>query len=268
MRRALPAGIGLHLFVWGFLLAFVAEDLMAADNRVLIRVAAAADLQFALEELVRSFVQKNRAISVQVTFGSSGNFFSQISNGALFDLFLSADINYPERLEQRGLILPKSKFLYAVGRLALWIPAASPLDVEKLGEKVLLDSQVERIALANSRHAPYGRAAEEALKSLGIYETVKHKLVYGENVAQAFQFVQSGMAEVGIVAFSLTRAPHLEGKGKIWEIPVRHFSRMEQGGAILKSSLYLAEARRFCDFLLAPEGREILKKFGFVLPGE
>jgi molybdate transport system substrate-binding protein len=246
----------------------VHEAPLIAQGKGLLRVAAASDLQFALEEVVRSFEQKIPAISVQVTFGSSGNFFSQISNGAPFDLYLSADITYPQRLETQGLTVPDSRFIYAVGRLALWIPATSPLEVEKLGEKVLLDRRVERIALANPRHAPYGRAAEEALKSWGIHEALRSKLVYGENVAQAFQFVQSGMAEIGIVALSLTRAPQLAGKGKVWEVPLPTFTRLEQGGVILKSSPHLAEAGKFREFLLSPEGREILKRFGFVLPGE
>ena len=168
-----------------------------------VRIAAASDLRFALVEIVARLHQLEPTFDVQVTYGSSGTFFAQLINGAPFDLFLSADSDYPKQLALRGLTLPGSEFTYAVGRLAVWVPAASPLDVEKNGLQTLVDPRVRHVAIANPVTAPYGRAAEAAMRKAGLYDRVRPKLVLGENVAQALQFVQSSSADAGIIALSL-----------------------------------------------------------------
>jgi molybdate transport system substrate-binding protein len=233
-----------------------------------VSVAAAADLKFALDEIVWEFGKQNKGVRINVTYGSSGNFYSQIANQAPFDMFLSADLDYPRKLSQQGLTLPDSEFAYAVGRIVLWVPAGSPIEVEKLQMSALQHSSVTHIAIANPQHAPYGRAAEAAMRSLGVYESVKAKLVFGENVAQTLQFVQSGNAEIGIVALSLAVAPTVRGKGQFWEVPFDSYPRMEQGGVVLKWAKDAGAARMFRAFLMGSTGRSILKKYGFFSPGE
>jgi molybdate transport system substrate-binding protein len=233
-----------------------------------ISVAAAADLKFALDETAREFGQLNQGIRVNLTFGSSGNFYSQLQNQAPFDLFLSADMEYPQKLAQQGLSLPGAGFSYAVGRLAVWVPTGSPIAVQKLEINSLRNSAVHHIAIANPQHAPYGRAAEAAMRSLGVYDAVKGKLVFGENVAQTLQFVQSGNAEIGIVALSLAVSPEVRDHGRYWEVPRDSYPRMEQGGVILKWAKDADAARKFRAFLTSPEGGSIFRKYGFSLPGE
>jgi molybdate transport system substrate-binding protein len=226
-----------------------------------LSIAAAADLNFALEEISREFRKLQPAIDLQIAYGSSGNFYSQLRNHAPFDVFLSADVEYPRKLAQEGFAGADSVFVYAVGRIVVWVPAPSPLDPAT----ALQSNAVRHLAIANPRHAPYGRAAELAMRSLGVYDSVEGKLVLGENIAQTLQFIQSGAADAGIVALSLAIAPPVRGQGRYWEIPLGAYPRMEQGGVILKES---ADARAFRSWLLAPEGRSLLKRYGFFLPGE
>jgi molybdate transport system substrate-binding protein len=227
-----------------------------------IRVATAADLKFAMEELAISF-EKQTGTKVDVTYGSSGNFFSQLQNGAPFDLFFSADIEYPRKLEAAGLGEPGTLYEYAVGRIVVWTPADSKLDITKQGWKTLLDARDEKIAIANPEHAPYGRAAVAALQKAGIYEQVKAKLVYGENVSQAAQFVQSGNAQAGILALSLAISPPMKN-GKSWEIPAEMHPAIEQGAIILKDAKNKNAARAFLQFVRSREGCAILEKYGFM----
>jgi molybdate transport system substrate-binding protein len=226
-----------------------------------IRVAAAADLSFAMAELSEKF-EKQTGMQVNVTYGSSGNFFSQLQNGAPFDLFFSADIEYPKKLEFAGLAEPQTLYEYAIGRIVIWTPADAKVDVIKEGWKSLLDASVEKIAIANPEHAPYGRAAVAALQKAGIYESVKAKLVYGENISQAAQFVQSGNAQAGIVAKSLAVSPAMRD-GKRWEIPADMHPALEQGAVILKDAKNKDTARAFLEFVKSPPGRAILSKYGF-----
>jgi len=229
-----------------------------------IRVAAAADLRIAMEELSKQFETKT-GTKVDVTTGSSGNFFAQIQNGAPFDVFFSADIEYPRKLEAAGFAEPGALFEYAVGRIVIWAPAESPIDIANRGWDALLDARVQRIAIANPAHAPYGRAAVSALQRAGIYERVKAKLVYGENISQAAQFVQSGNAQAGIIAGSLALSPEMKA-GKMWEIPAEMHSPIEQGAVVLKKAGSKIGARAFLDFVKSAEGRAILEKFGFTVP--
>lgn len=231
-------------------------------------VAAASDLKFAMDEVVTVFRKVRPDIAVNVTYGASGNFFGQLSNGAPFDMFFSADVNYPNQLGERGLVVEGSQFLYAEGHVVLWVPSSSALDVEKRGIKALEDPSVRKIAIANPKTAPYGRAAEAALKSLGVYDAVKDRLVFGENIAQTAQFVQSGAADVGILALSLAVAPALKAEGRYWPIPSSAHPKLEQAGVILKGAKSPEGAQAFRTFFCGPEGRTILKRYGFVLPGE
>jgi molybdate transport system substrate-binding protein len=229
-----------------------------------IRIAAAADLKFAMGELAEKF-EKQTGTKVNVTFGSSGNFFSQIQNGAPFDLFFSADIEYPQKLEAAGLAEPGTLYEYAVGRIVIWTPADAKVDVANLGWKTLLDARVEKIAIANPEHAPYGRAAVAALQKAGIYEAVKAKLVYGENISQAAQFVQSGNAQAGIVAMSLAMSPAMRD-GKRWDIPVEMHPAIEQGAIVLRDARNKEAARAFLEFVKSAAGRATLAEYGFAFP--
>jgi molybdate transport system substrate-binding protein len=229
-----------------------------------IRVAAASDLQAVLPEIAGRF-EKNSGHAVALTFGSSGNFFTQIQNGAPFDVLLSADIDYPRRLERDGQAERGTLYTYAIGRIVLWARNDSAVDV-KQGLAALGDPAVRRIAIANPDHAPYGRAAVAALRHQGIYERVQSKLVRGENIAQAAQFVQSGNADAGILALSLALAPALAGSGHYLEIAASLYPPIEQAAVVLTSSRQQAVARQFVDFLKRPESVRTLRAYGFALP--
>lgn len=226
-----------------------------------LTVAAAADLNFALEPVSREFRAGHPRVALRIDYGSSGNFYTQLRNRAPFDLFLSADVEYPRKLAAEGIGVRDSVFVYGVGRIAVWVPAASPLDPAT----ALRSPTLRHLAIANPQHAPYGRAAEAALRSLGLYATVEKKLVMGENIAQTLQFVESGAADAGIVALSLALAPSLRAAGRYWEIPLDAYPKIEQGGIIIKASPAASELRAF---LMDARGRRILKEFGFYAPGE
>jgi molybdate transport system substrate-binding protein len=229
-----------------------------------IRIAAAADLKFAMGELSESF-ESRTGTKLNVTYGSSGNFFSQLQNAAPFDLFFSADIEYPRKLEAAGFAEQGTLFKYAVGRIVIWTSADAKIDVAKQGWNALLDASIEKIAIANPEHAPYGRAAVAALIKSGIYESVKAKLVYGENISQAAQFVQSGNAQAGIVAMSLAVSPAMRD-GKRWEIPAEMHPAIQQGAVILKAAKNKNAARAFLEFVMSESGRATLAKHGFEIP--
>jgi len=248
----------------GFRAFAAGEDAKQSPPSVLT-IAAAADLKFALDDLVKQFEEKYPATKVNVTYGSSGNFFAQFQSGAPFDLFFSAHIAYPRKLAEKGLGAD-DVFLYAIGCIVVWVPKDSPVAVDKLGIKALLEPSIRKIAVANPEHAPYGRAAVAALKALNVYDQVASRLVYGENIAQTAQFVQSGAADVGILALSLAVAPQMRDAGRFWQVPLDAYPRMEQGGIILKSAKDLETARAFRDFVLGDHGREVLKHYGFYLP--
>ena len=235
-------------------------------HRGRVRVAAAADLNAALGDVIVRFGAAHD-VDVSVSYGSSGTFYAQLLNQAPFDLFLSADVSYPNQLAARGLTLPQSEFTYAIGRIVVWAPIASPLDLEREGLQALTQASIAHVAIANPEHAPYGRAAVAAMQSAGVYDRVRPKLVVGENIAQTMQFVQSGAAEVGIVALSLALAPNAKGKGRMFEIPVAAYPRLEQGGVILKGAADVDAARAFRGFLLSADGQAILKQYGFAPPG-
>ena len=229
-----------------------------------ITVAAAADLQFAFKDIATRF-EKDTGNSIKLVFGSSGNFTNQIKNGAPFDMFFSADIGYPRQLETDGLVEPGTLYHYANGKIVLWARQGSTIAVDR-GLKLLLDPAISKIAIANPQHAPYGRAAVAALHHEGISEQVQHKLVLGENISQAAQFVETGNAEVGIVALSLVLAPAMQGKGKYWLIPESWYPAIEQGCVILKSSHHKKLAQQFLAYWKKPETVKLMQEYGFVVP--
>jgi molybdate transport system substrate-binding protein len=231
-----------------------------------VTVAAAADLQFALEDIVQDFRRAHPSADIRIVYGSSGNFYTQIRNQAPFDLFLSADVDYPRRLAAEGLAAPESLFTYAVGRIVVWVPNSSPLDPARLGMAALEAPSVRHIAIANPEHAPYGRAAAAAMKSLGVYDRVADKLVLGENIAQTLQFVESGAADVGIVALSLALGPSVRAQGRYWEVPLSAYPAIEQGGVILARARHSQPALLLRNYLASPAGKDRLKQFGFSLP--
>jgi molybdate transport system substrate-binding protein len=203
-----------------------------------------------------------------VAFGSSGNFFAQIQNGATFDVFFSADVDYPRKLAANGLAVASTLWVYGTGRIVLWVPSGSPLNLGRMGMKALLDPSVQKIAIANPAHAPYGRAAESALENFKLYDRVRDKLVLGENISQTAQFVESGNAQVGILALSLALAPTLKDKGTYWEIPTDSYPPIEQAAIIPTAGTDKTLARAFLDYVRTPEAQAILHEYGFQPPAE
>jgi molybdate transport system substrate-binding protein len=226
-----------------------------------LRVAAAADLQAALPAIAARF-EKETGRHVAVTFGSSGNFETQIENGAPFDVFLSADVDYPRRLEKAALAEAGSMYEYATGRLVLWTRADSGIDVRQ-GLAVVADARVRRIAIANPAHAPYGRAAVAALRHERLYDRVESKIVLGENISQAAQFAASGNADVGIIALALALGPALAHGGSYVEVPAAFYPPIEQAAVVIASSKQKALATRFVDNLKQPATKAILQSYGF-----
>lgn len=229
-----------------------------------ISIAAAADLKFAMEEIVTSFNKYHSGDEVQVIYGSSGKFHTQIRQGAPYDLFFSADIGFPRELAKQGQAGSDVK-PYAVGRIVLW---SSEVNVTKMTVANLVDPKITKIAIANPKHAPYGKRAEEALRSLGLWEKLQSKMVFGENIAQTAQYVQSGNAQVGILALSLAISPELAKKGNYYLIPDNLHNPLEQGYVITKSGANKPLARLFAEYMGSKQARGIMTKYGFVLPGE
>ncbi len=231
-----------------------------------LAVAAASNFSYALDELVAAFHAAHPDVKVNVSYGSSGNFYAQLQAGAPYDIFLSADMRYPERLAAAGYALGGKVFAYAQGRIVVWVPNASPVDVSSLGMRSLLAPAVHKIAIANPELAPYGAAALAALKSFAVYRQAKPRLILGENIAQTAQFVESGAADVGILAMSLALGPHMRASGHFWAIPQEAYPAIEQGGIILKRTANASAARTLRDFMQTHEGRLILDRFGYALP--
>ncbi|HQZ67963.1 MAG TPA: molybdate ABC transporter substrate-binding protein, partial [Planctomycetaceae bacterium] len=198
----------------------------------------------------------------------SGSFSAQLSNEAPFDIFFSADIEFPRKLIQQGQAIPESEFQYAIGQLVVWVRKESPLDVESQGLDVLLEPTVKKIAIANPKHAPYGRAAEATLKTSGLYEKVSERLVLGENVAQAAQFIESEAADVGLIAHSLATAAPMKDKGRFVIVPADLYPKLVQGGVILSWAADRKATESFRGFMTGEHGRTVLKRNGFLLPGE
>lgn len=228
-----------------------------------ITVAAAADLKFAMDEIVTTFKQTHSADQVDVIYGSSGKFHTQIQQGAPYDLYFSADIAFPRELAKAGFAASEVR-PYAFGRIVLW---SASLDASKMTLASLTDPKIARVAIANPKHAPYGKRAEEALRASGLWEKVEPKLVYGENIAHTAQFVQTGNAQVGIIALALAVNPELASKGGYGLIPDNLHEPLEQGFVITKRAEGNALAKQFADYISSKPARAVMTKYGFVLPG-
>jgi molybdate transport system substrate-binding protein len=242
------------------LLSLSSQPAAAADRT--INVAAAADLSSALQDVAANY-EKRTGVAVKLSFGSSGALTEQIQNGAPFDVFFSADMDYPRQLIKDAKAESASLYRYAVGRLVLWVPKDSPLDVEHKGIDVLLDPSVKKISIANPQHAPYGRAAAAALKHYGLYEKIADRLVLGENVGQAAQFVESGNAQVGFVALAHAMAPSMQGKGKYWIVPSEAYPPLDQGAVLISRSPHPQDAAAFLEYVKSDEVAAGLRRFGF-----
>ncbi len=227
-----------------------------------IAIAAAADLKFALDEIVVLFRKAHPVDQIETIYGSSGKFHTQIRQGAPYDLYFSADIAYPRTLETEGFAASEVQ-PYGVGRIVLWSPLR---DVSKMTLNDLADPALQKIAIANPKHAPYGKRAEEALRSAGMWEKIQSKLVYGENVAQTAQFVQSGNAQVGIIALSLALSPELAKQGGYALIPGKLHQLLEQGFIITRRAADNSLALEFAHFMASKDVRAIMTRYGFVLP--
>ena len=246
------------VLIFGFSL-----PVQAGDN---ILIAAASNLRFAMHEVCQDFQEENPSIQTKVSYGSSGNFFAQISQGAPFDIFFSADATYPELLEKEGLTAKEMQKVYAVGKIVLWVPEESKVDPDT-GLQAVTFPAVKKLAIANPRHAPYGRAAEESLRYYGMWEKVEEKLIYGENISQTAQFVHTGAADAGIVALSLALSPKMLDEGRYWIIPDESHSDIEQIYVVLKKGEGSKCIQKFLDFIQGERGGSILFRYGFVIPG-
>ena len=230
-----------------------------------ITVAAAADLQFAMADIAARY-QKETGKTVKLTFGSSGNFFQQIQNGAPFDVFFSANLDYAKKLDAAGLAEPGTLYQYATGKIVIWAPSDSKLDISA-GLAVLTNPAIKKIAIANPQHAPYGQAAVAALKKEGVYDKVAVRFVLGENISQTASFVVSGAADVGIVALSLALSPTMKDKGRYIEIPAADYPAIEQACVVLKSSKEKETAKAFVNYIKTPASAELLRRYGFEVGG-
>jgi molybdate transport system substrate-binding protein len=239
------------------LLMLSASACLAQD----LTVAAAADLQFAMQDISTRF-QKETGKKVNVIYGSSGNFFQQIQNGAPFDLFFSANLDYPKKLEAAELTEKDSCYQYASGKIVLWVPSESKVDLNS-GLKTLLDPAIKKIAVANPEHAPYGQAAIAAMQKEGVYDKVSDRLVLGENISQTASFVVSGAADAGVVALSLALSPNMKEHGRYVEIPAADYPPIQQACVVLKSSKNKEGARQFMTFFKTAEVQDLLKSYGF-----
>ena len=251
-----------HARRWIILLAAIfLSEFCAAQS---ITVAAAADLQFAMQDITAGF-QKQTGKQVKVIYGSSGNFFQQIQNGAPFDMFFSANLDYPKQLETSGLTAPGSYYQYAKGKIVVWLPNDSKININS-GLKSFLDPAVKKVAVANPQHAPYGQAAVAAMQSEGIYDKVKDKIVTGENISQTASYVISGAADAGVIALSLALSPNMKEKGRYIEIPTAEYPPIEQACVILNSSKEKETANQFLSYLKTKAVADTLQLYGFDVP--
>jgi molybdate transport system substrate-binding protein len=230
-----------------------------------VAVAVAANMKPAFEELAARFQAAHPGVEVKATFGASGNFFAQIANGAPFDLFLSADAEFPAKVVEKGLADGKA-FTYAYGKLVVWVPRSSKIDLDGKGLAALTDPSVQKIAIASPEVAPYGRAAKAALEKAGLYWTLKDRIVTGQNVSQAAQFVQSGNAQAGFVPLSLAKTPPLSEEGRAWLVPPASHPRIEQAGVVIRGAKEAALARELAAFVTGAGARDVLERYGYDLP--
>lgn len=242
-------------------LASLASPVQAAEK---VTIAAAADLKFAMDEIAAAFRKAHPGAEVDVIYGSSGKFHTQIQQGAPFDLFFSADVGFALELRTAGQAVTEPK-LYAIGRIVIW---SASRDASKMTLSDLADPTIQKIAVANPRHAPYGKRAEEALRAVGLWDSLQGKMVFGENIAHTAQYVQSGAADVGIIALSLALNRELASKGGYALITDDKHAPLEKAYVITKHGEGNALAAAFAAYMETPEARHMMRRYGFVLPGE
>ena len=261
-------GLAALAVIWcAFAAPFPAAAAAVPDARHGPLVAAASDLQFALEEVLAAFALES-GVRARVTYGSSGNLSRQIAQGAPFEIFMSADESYVESLSSRGLTQGAGD-LYGIGRIVLFVPEGSPLTPDpQLADlaRRLRDGESGRIAIANPEHAPYGRAAAQALRSLGLWEAIEPRLVLGDNVAQAAQFASTGNTDGGIIAWSLALAPQMRERGRYALLPAALHESLSQRMVLLKGAS--PAAGRLYAHLRSGASRAVFERYGFVLPSE
>jgi molybdate transport system substrate-binding protein len=266
-RRSQAPRRSFRAFALGTILAASAPWAVGAAAEPVPTIAGASDLQFALTDLAQAF-EAETGLEVKLAFGSSGNFARQIRQGAPFEMYLSADENYVLELSSDGLIRDDGA-LYAVGRIVIIVPHGSPLEADgtlKDLRAALEDGRVQKFAIANPEHAPYGRRAEEALRHAGLWDAIEDRLVLGENVSQAAQFATSGSTEGGIIAYSLALSPKVSARGRFELIPAAWHAPLRQRMVLLKNAGSTAE--QFFAFVQTPAARAIMRRYGFLLPGE
>ncbi len=238
----------------------------ARTGPIQVAVAAAGDLRGVLEEIKSGFEARNPGVELRLSFGASGSLTAQILQGAPFDLFLAADEGFPEQVRQAGLADAQGVFPYATGSLTLWVRRELALDPAKDGWKVLSNPAIRRIAMANPAVAPYGRAGEAALRRAGLYDQLKARLVFAENIAQAAQFCQAGSAEAGLLSAAQAGHPAMTEAGRVWVVPAGAYPLLRQGGGVLKGSRCPEQARAFRDYLTGPDGQALLARHGYGKP--
>ena len=247
---------------WIFLLCLLATASAATEPRERLLIAAASSLGPVMKELTTDFAKRHPQVDVRLSLGSSGKLYHQIAQGAPFDLFYSADTHYPEQLVEAGKTLGPAR-VYARGRLVLWSKTLNP---DTPGPAMLTDTRVKRIALANPQHAPYGMRAREFLQTRELWEPLKSKLVFGENISQAAHFAQTGNAQLGLVALSLALSPQLKDTGSYWLIPESEHQPLEQGYVFLRPAADRVAPQLFADYIDSRPARKILARYGFVVP--
>jgi molybdate transport system substrate-binding protein len=251
--------------VTAVLLAALALAGPARGRADAVAIAAASNVRTALDEIVEAFRRQHPGTEVQVSYGASGNLFAQIVNGAPFDLFLSADDLHPRKLVEAGAAVAGGLVPYARGRLALWLPAGSAVPLDQ-GIDALRDERIRRIAIANPAHAPYGVAAEQALRASGLLEQVRPRLVVGEDVAQAAQFAESGNADAALLPVSLALTPRLQRAGRWRLVPEGLHAPLDQVAVVTTRGRRNEAAAALLRFVVGPDGRSILARWGFERP--
>lgn len=243
---------------FGIIITFIFSGCTIQEQK--ISIAAASDLKFALDSIISVYQKQHPSEKIQVTYGSSGKFFEQIQYNAPFDLYFSADVSYPKKLKDQGLTISEVK-TYGIGRIVIWSKKINPT-IEKMNS--LLNPNLNKIAIANPEHAPYGEKAKESMLYYKIYDKVKNKLVYGENISQTAQFVQLGAADIGVVALSLALSPPMKkAGGNYYVIPEESHKPLEQGYVILKHANGKTKALKFYNFVASPTAVTILTHYGF-----
>jgi len=247
------------------LLALTVLGTVLRAQTLQLQVACAADLQPVMPTLAAAY-EHTTGVHLVTAFGSSATLAQQLANGAPQDVFLSADTVHPQQLIDNGIGIGPTPTPYARGVLALWALKTSPL--QPISLDTLKNPRLTRLAIANPAHAPYGLAAQQALQHLGLYAQLRPKLAIAENIAQTAQFVETGAADIGIIALSLAQAPAMKDKGKYWPVPLDPYPTLDQGGVILSWAKDMDATQQFKSFVTSADGKAILQHYGFVLPGE